>query len=102
MFYMGERVSGLKDCMKGEVYIVHKTVKLPSSACRHILTHLQQTNFENIVAKGEIAQNEQFHHLPLCFQLFSVPILSFIECCHVFAWLFTKSSAADLFYVGKG
>ena len=25
--------------------------------CRHILTHLQQTTFENIVAKGKIAHN---------------------------------------------
>ena len=32
---------------------------------RHILTNLQQTIFENIVTKGEIAQNKQFLLLPM-------------------------------------
>ena len=35
---------------------------------------LQQTTFENTVAKGEIAQNKQFIHLPKCFQLYSIII----------------------------
>ena len=64
--------------------------------------HLQQTTFENIVTKGEIAQDEQFHLLPQCFQLLSVIILSFIEISLVFAGYFLNSSAADLLYVGKG
>ena len=34
-----------------------------------ILTHQQQTAFENIVGKGEIACNEQFLLLPQCFLL---------------------------------
>ena len=36
----------------------------------HLQKHLQQTIFENIVAKGEIAHDEQFPLLPQCFQLF--------------------------------
>ena len=34
-----------------------------------ILTHLQQTAFENIVGKEEIAHNEQFLLFPQCFLL---------------------------------
>ena len=34
-----------------------------------ILTHQQQTAFENIVGKGEIARNEQFLLFPQCFLL---------------------------------
>ena len=41
----------------------------PSFMCRRIRTHLQQMTFENIVAKGEIAHNKQFLHLPQYFQL---------------------------------
>ena len=33
------------------------------------LTHQQQTTFENIVGKGEIARNEQFLLFPQCFLL---------------------------------
>ena len=40
---------------------------------------LQQTAFENIVEKGEIAQSKQFLHLPQCFPLFALIIPSFIE-----------------------
>ena len=34
-----------------------------------ILTHQQQTPFENIVGKEEIARNEQFLLFPQCFLL---------------------------------
>ena len=34
-----------------------------------ILKHQQQTAFENIVGKGEIAHNEQFLLFPQCFLL---------------------------------
>ena len=37
---------------------------------RRIMTLLQQMTFENIVTKGEIAQNEQFLLLPQSFRLF--------------------------------
>ena len=57
--------------------------------------------FENIMTKGRIAKNEQFLLLPQCFQLFLVIIPTFIEVFRVFPWMFSKSSAVDL-YVGKG
>ena len=34
-----------------------------------ILTHEQQTAFENIEGNKEIARNEQFLHFPQCFLL---------------------------------
>ena len=53
--------------------------------------------FENIVTKGEIAQNKQFLLLPQCFHIFSVIIPSFVEFFPVFAWRFS-----DLVHVGMG
>ena len=38
------------------------------SICRRILTHLYQTAFENVVAKGELDHNDQFLHLSQWFQ----------------------------------
>ena len=69
---------------------------------RRFLMPLQQMTFENIVTKEEIAHNEQFRLLPHCFQLYSVikPLFKGIICS--FAKIFSKSSAADLLYVGKG
>ena len=55
---------------------------LPCPTYRSILT--QQTTFENIVTKGEIAQNEQFLLLSQCFHLYSVNIHTIIEIFHVF------------------
>ena len=54
------------------------------------------------MAKGEIAQDEQFLHLQQCFQLSAVIIPSFIEIYQTFANMLLKSYAVDLLYVGKG
>ena len=59
------------------------------------------TTFENFLAKGEIAQDEQFPLLPQCFQLYLIIKLSFMDIFLFFFPLFSKSSAADLLYVGK-
>ena len=68
---------------------------------RRFLTPLQQTTFENIVTKEEIAQNEQFLLLPQCFQFcfskYTLIYRDFYICVH----MFPKSSAAYLWY-GKG
>ena len=40
---------------------------LPCTSEIFILTHQQQTAFENIVGKGEIARYEQFFLFPQCF-----------------------------------
>ena len=62
---------------------------------------LQQSTCENNVAKVEIVHNDLFLLLPLCFQLCSIIILSYIENFHIFDLMFSKSCAADLFYFGK-
>ena len=45
------------------------------------MTHQQQTAFENIVGKGEIARNEQFLLFPQCFQLNQITVSPFV---HIF------------------
>ena len=54
------------------------------------------------MAKGEIAHHEQFHLWLQCFQLHLTIKLSFMEIFQVFVTMFSKSSAADVLYVGKG
>ena len=70
--------------------------------CRRILKPLQQTTFENFVTKEEISQNEQFLLLTECLQLYSISMSSFREIFHIIVEVISKSSAADLLYVGKG
>ena len=41
-------------------------------------THQQQTTFENIIGKGEIALNEQFILFPQCFLLDKIIISTFV------------------------
>ena len=48
--------------------------------------HLQQMTFENIVAKDQIAHNEQFLPSTPCFQLYSIIKLSFIPLPHIDAF----------------
>ena len=43
--------------------------------------HQQQTAFENIVGKGEIARNEQFLVFPQCFQFYQITVSPFV---HIF------------------
>ena len=54
------------------------------------------------MAKGEIVHNEQFFLLSQCFRLVSVIKPTFMGIFHVFALMFSNSSAEDLLYVGKG
>ena len=65
---------------------------------------VQQMTFENIVAKEEIAHDKLyiFLVLPQCLYLNSIIVLSFRESVLIFDKMFTKSSAVDLLYVGKG
>ena len=59
-------------------------------------------NCENIAAKDEIAHDGQFLLWPQCFLLYLTIKLSFMKIFQVFFTIFSKSSAADLLYVGKG
>ena len=44
-----------------------------------ISTHQQQTAFENIMGKGEIARNEQFLFFPQCFLLKQIIVSPFVH-----------------------
>ena len=61
---------------------------------------------KNIVTNGQIAHSIQFRLLPICFQFNLIVIHvhehSFIEICHIFVKMISKSFAAVLLYVGKG
>ena len=53
-----------------------------------VLTHQQQTAFENIVGKEEIARNEQFLLFPQCFllnQIIVSPFVSIFDIISLFA-----------------
>ena len=78
------------------------------SAFLHI--NMQQTSFENNLAKGEIVMMSNFTFLDKSFQLHSIVILLLINLLinlliksfHSFALIFSMWSAADILYVGKG
>ena len=55
-----------------------------------------------MMAEEEIAHYEQFLLWPQCFQIYLTIRLSFLEIFQVFVTMFSKSSAADLLYVGMG
>ena len=59
-----------------------------------ILTHQQQTAFENIVEKGEIARNKQFILFPQCFLLNQItvsPLVHIFDIISLFAAEFEES-----------
>ena len=58
--------------------------------------------FKNIELKGEFSLNERFHLMSQCFFRESIVIFSFILNMHSIALMFSKSSAANLLYFGKG
>ena len=64
--------------------------------------HLQQKNFENIVANREKVHEEQFLHMPKCLQLKTITTIAFLKNPYFYREIFNlKSSAADHLYVGK-
>ena len=64
----------------------------------HIDTALQQTAFENIVTKEEIAQNQQFLLLLQCFPLL---VIGYPFNYRDILFFDKKPSAAELLYEGK-
>ena len=78
--------TGLTVYAKTSHYVIYESKKI----CLSILTlysidthfdYQQQTAFENIVGKGEIARNEQFVHFPQCFLLNKITVSPFV---HIF------------------
>ena len=53
------------------------------------------------MSKGVTAHDEQFLLWPQCFQLYLIIKLSFVNKIQVFVNRLSKSSAADLLYMGK-
>ena len=53
------------------------------------------------MSKGKFINKEEFLPLLQCFNLYSIIALSLIESFRIDV-LFSKSSASDLLYVGKG
>ena len=61
-----------------------------------MLTHQQQTAFEDIVGKEEIACNEQFLLFPQCFQLNQITVSPFV---HIFDILSLSLSQQALVFM---
>ena len=64
-------VGDLEPCFPGSIQSCGAMVMVECPWARQI--------FENIVTKGEIAQNEQFHLLSQCFKLVLIILLSFLD-----------------------
>ena len=59
-------------------------IDYPFPSCNRFLMPLQQTIFENSVAKEEIAHDEQFLLLPQCVHLYTIIILACVQNFHIF------------------
>ena len=67
-----------------------------------ILTHQQQTAFENIVGKGEIAHNEQFLLFPQCFLLNQILASPFVHIFHIISLFAAEFEEPKMRISGKG
>ena len=73
-------------------------MSMPKDFVPFFLTHQQQTAFENIVGKGEIACNKQFLLFPQCFQLDQITVSPFF---YIFILMLNRKSL-KLAYQVKG
>ena len=64
--------------------------------------YLQQTTFENIVRKGEIACNEQFLLFPQCFQLNQITVSPFVHIFDIVSLFAIESEEPKIGQSGKG
>ena len=67
-----------------------------------ILTHQPQTDFENIVGKGEIARHEQFLLFPQCFQLDQKIVSPFVHIFDIISLFATESEEPKICTSGYG
>ena len=67
-----------------------------------ILTHQQQTAFENIVGKGEIARNEQFLLFPQFFLLNQIIVSLFVHISDIISLLAAEFEEPKIGKSGKG
>ena len=64
--------------------------------------HQQQTTFENIVEKGEIARNEQFLLFPQCFLLNQIIVSPFVHVSDIMSSIAAELEELKLGISGKG
>ena len=64
--------------------------------------HHQQTAFENIAKKEEIAHNEQFHLLPQCFLLNQIIVSPFVHIFDIINLLAAELQKPIIGISGKG
>ena len=64
--------------------------------------HQQQTAFENIVGKGEIAGNEQFLLFPQCFQLNQITVSLFVHIFDIISLFAIELEEPKIGISGKG
>ena len=87
--YMRERVQTRSIFTEHKILLINETFPFSLfSSHRCCLTPLQQTTFENLLAKEEIVHDEQFLLLPKCFLLYSIIGLLFIEGFWIFDLMF--------------
>ena len=67
-----------------------------------IFTYQQQTAFENIVEKGEIARNEQFLLFPQCFLLNQIIVSQFVHIFDIISLFAAKLEEPKIGISGKG
>ena len=67
-----------------------------------ILTHQQQTSFENIVGKGEIARHEQFLLFPQCFLLIQIIVSPFVHIFDIISLFSAQFEEPKIGISGKG
>ena len=83
-------------------------VKIPTFAILTLfsidthLTHQQQTAFENIVGKGEIARNEQFLLCPQSFLLNQITVSPFVHIFDIVSLFAAELEEPKLAYEVKG
>ena len=64
--------------------------------------HQQQTAFENIVGKGEIARNEQFLLFPQCFLLSQTTVSPFVHIFYIISLFAAEFEEPKIGISGKG
>ena len=64
--------------------------------------HQQQTAFENIVGKGEIAGNEQFLLYPQCFLLYQIIVSPFVHIFDIISLFAAEFEKPKIGISGKG
>ena len=67
-----------------------------------IVTHQQQTAFENIMGNGEIARNEQFLLFPQCFLLSQKIVSPFVHIFDIVSVFPAEFEKPNIGISGKG